>query len=64
MAKIVNGLADGILTSVVRAWDARGELDTDVAQLQQQTNGASSRAQKTKHILVAPGESFVLCVFA
>ncbi|KAK8099751.1 flavoprotein [Apiospora kogelbergensis] len=56
MAKIVNGMADGILTSVVRAWDARGELDTDVAQLQQQqqSNGASSRVKKTKHILVAP----------
>ncbi|KAK6839115.1 hypothetical protein PG989_016580 [Apiospora arundinis] len=69
MAKIVNGMADGILTSVVRAWDARGELDTDVAQLQQHqqqsdsaantngnaTNGASSsRVKRTKHILVAP----------
>ncbi|KAK7917780.1 hypothetical protein PG985_011388 [Apiospora marii] len=69
MAKIVNGMADGILTSVVRAWDARGELDTDIAQLRQQhqqhqeqpegaatTNGAggSSDAKKTKRILVAP----------
>ncbi|KAK8102094.1 hypothetical protein PG984_015240 [Apiospora sp. TS-2023a] len=65
MAKIVNGMADGILTSVVRAWDARGELDTDLAQLQQQqqqsegaathgTNGGSSSAKKTKRILVAP----------
>ncbi|KAK8073397.1 thymidylate synthase [Apiospora phragmitis] len=67
MAKIVNGMADGILTSVVRAWDARGELDTDVAQLQQQhqssegaattTNGGSSSSappKKTKRILVAP----------
>lgn len=67
MAKIVNGMADGILTSVVRAWDARGELDTDLAQLQQQrqqhsegaaTNGSnggsSSSAKKTKRILVAP----------
>ncbi|KAH7025806.1 flavoprotein-domain-containing protein [Microdochium trichocladiopsis] len=32
MAKIVNGFADGILTSVIRAWDARGELDTDVVR--------------------------------
>ncbi|KAH6656124.1 halotolerance protein [Truncatella angustata] len=31
MAKIVGGMADGIITSVVRAWDARGELDSDVA---------------------------------
>ncbi|KAK7946937.1 uncharacterized protein PG986_011258 [Apiospora aurea] len=68
MAKIVNGMADGILTSVVRAWDARGELDTDLAPLQQQqsqsdgtaaaTNGAttngSAPAKKTKRILVAP----------
>ncbi|KAK7972526.1 thymidylate synthase [Apiospora saccharicola] len=65
MAKIVNGMADGILTSVVRAWDARGELDTDLAQLQQQqhqsegaatngANGGSSTVKKTKRILVAP----------
>ncbi|KAK6858769.1 phosphopantothenoylcysteine decarboxylase protein [Apiospora arundinis] len=70
MAKIVNGMANGILTSVVRAWDARGELDTDVTQLQQHqqqsdgaaantngnaTNGtSSSRVKRTKHILVAP----------
>ncbi|KAJ9156195.1 Phosphopantothenoylcysteine decarboxylase [Pleurostoma richardsiae] len=27
MAKIVNGLCDGILTSVVRAWDADGAID-------------------------------------
>ncbi|KAK8024513.1 hypothetical protein PG993_012579 [Apiospora rasikravindrae] len=67
MAKIVNGMADGILTSVVRAWDARGELDTDLAQLQQQqnqqsaeggtTNGTTTNgdtAKKTKRILVAP----------
>lgn len=32
MAKIVNGMSDGILTSVVRAWDARGELDSDVVR--------------------------------
>ncbi|RYP61892.1 hypothetical protein DL770_009684 [Monosporascus sp. CRB-9-2] len=29
LAKIVNGMADSILTSVVRAWDARGELDSN-----------------------------------
>lgn len=33
LAKIVGGMADGILTSVVRAWDARGELDSDVLAL-------------------------------
>ncbi|KAH9907018.1 flavoprotein [Xylariomycetidae sp. FL2044] len=31
MAKMVGGFADGLLTSVVRAWDAWGELDSDVA---------------------------------
>ncbi|ORY68947.1 flavo protein [Pseudomassariella vexata] len=33
MAKIVGGMADGILTSVVRAWDARGELDSDTKRI-------------------------------
>lgn len=30
-------MADGILTSVVRAWDARGELDSDVLALREET---------------------------
>ncbi|EMR64306.1 putative phosphopantothenoylcysteine decarboxylase protein [Eutypa lata UCREL1] len=37
LAKIVGGMADGILTSVVRAWDARGELDSDVLALREET---------------------------
>ncbi|KAI1442951.1 flavoprotein [Annulohypoxylon stygium] len=47
MAKIVGGFADGILTSVVRAWDAWGELDSDLV------NGGQAKRQK-KHIIVAP----------
>ncbi|KAI0885801.1 flavoprotein [Annulohypoxylon maeteangense] len=42
MAKIVGGFADGILTSVVRAWDAWGELDSDTGR------------KRKKHIIVAP----------
>ncbi|KAI1097913.1 flavoprotein [Jackrogersella minutella] len=56
MAKIVGGFADGILTSVVRAWDAWGELDSDVASPnggRLSTNGSAGRKQK-KHIIVAP----------
>ncbi|KAI1087497.1 flavoprotein [Rostrohypoxylon terebratum] len=47
LAKIVGGFADGILTSVVRAWDAWGELDRDLAN-------AGRQQQKKKHIIVAP----------
>jgi phosphopantothenoylcysteine decarboxylase len=46
MAKVVAGMADGLLTSVIRAWDARGELDSDVGR------GPSTR--KVKRIVVAP----------
>ncbi|KAI1418319.1 flavoprotein [Hypoxylon sp. FL1857] len=56
MAKIVGGFADGILTSVVRAWDAWGELDSDLAAPdgeQAPVNGNRRRKQK-KHIIVAP----------
>ncbi|KAI1140100.1 flavoprotein [Hypoxylon sp. FL0543] len=57
MAKIVGGFADGILTSVVRAWDAWGDLDSDPAAApdgeQALANGNSRRKQK-KLILVAP----------
>lgn len=44
MAKIVAGMADGLLTSVIRAWDARGELDSDVGR----------GPRRTKRIVVAP----------
>ncbi|KAK6950648.1 hypothetical protein Daesc_007172 [Daldinia eschscholtzii] len=56
MAKIVGGFADGILTSVVRAWDAWGELDSDLLL----TNGdqplldGNRRRRQKKHIIVAP----------
>lgn len=56
MAKIVGGFADGILTSVVRAWDAWGELDSDLVL----TNGeqplldGNRRRRQKKHIIVAP----------
>ncbi|KAI0099352.1 flavoprotein [Daldinia grandis] len=56
MAKIVGGFADGILTSVVRAWDAWGELDSDLVLTdgeQPLLNGNRRRRQK-KHIIVAP----------
>ncbi|OTB09980.1 hypothetical protein K445DRAFT_71201 [Daldinia sp. EC12] len=56
MAKIVGGFADGILTSVVRAWDAWGELDSDLLLTngdQPLLNGNRRRRQK-KHIIVAP----------
>ena len=42
LAKIVAGMADGILTSVVRAWDARGELDSDVLALRPELPGGGS----------------------
>ncbi|KAK7753984.1 hypothetical protein SLS62_004083 [Diatrype stigma] len=42
LAKIVGGMADGILTSVVRAWDARGELDSDVLALREGQQGTGS----------------------
>lgn len=56
MAKIVWGMADGIITSVVRAWDARGELDSDVGR---NTTGSGESEQegrhgKVKRIIVAP----------
>ncbi|KAI1840770.1 hypothetical protein JX265_012945 [Neoarthrinium moseri] len=60
MAKIVSGMADGILTSVVRAWDARGELDTDVGRdpVGASTAGAETNGhgatKKIKRIIVAP----------
>ncbi|OTB01192.1 hypothetical protein M426DRAFT_323702 [Hypoxylon sp. CI-4A] len=57
MAKIVGGFADGILTSVVRAWDAWGELDSDVAAPDGESSvadGTRRRRQKKKHIIVAP----------
>ncbi|KAJ1326281.1 phosphopantothenoylcysteine decarboxylase [Microdochium nivale] len=64
MAKIVNGFADGILTSVVRAWDARGELDNDVVRGGGEAAGsdnsrtlvATTRQRRTqkKRIIVAP----------
>ncbi|CAJ2502223.1 Uu.00g096170.m01.CDS01 [Anthostomella pinea] len=68
MAKIVGGFADGILTSVVRAWDAWGELDSDVlrddgAQGGDATgdggaaavvSGTTPRRTKKKRIIVAP----------
>lgn len=61
MAKVVNGFADGILTSVVRAWDARGELDSDVVRgggggggAGADVAGARQRRSKKKRIIVAP----------
>ncbi|KAI0595437.1 flavoprotein [Biscogniauxia sp. FL1348] len=47
MAKIAGGLADGLLTSVVRAWDAWGELDVD-------GEASDQKRRKRKRIIVAP----------
>ncbi|KAI1395580.1 flavoprotein [Hypoxylon fuscum] len=55
MAKIAGGFADGILTSVVRAWDAWGELDSDLTAEEGEAgvNGVPRRRQM-KRIIVAP----------
>ncbi|RYP01532.1 hypothetical protein DL766_000166 [Monosporascus sp. MC13-8B] len=50
LAKIVNGMADSILTSVVRAWDARGELDSDALALRGGSGGEVAGAE-------VPGEA-------
>ncbi|KAI5925151.1 flavoprotein [Camillea tinctor] len=48
MAKIAGGFADGLLTNVVRAWDAWGELDADVEE------GEGGGSKEKKRIVVAP----------
>lgn len=57
MAKIVGGFADSLLTSVVRAWDPWGDLDTATAnpttQGQEGTTGVRRRSRK-RRIMVAP----------
>ncbi|RYP67104.1 hypothetical protein DL771_007429 [Monosporascus sp. 5C6A] len=50
LAKIVNGMADSILTSVVRAWDAHGELDSNVLALRGGSSGGLAGAE-------VPGEA-------
>ncbi|KAI1349084.1 putative flavoprotein [Xylaria sp. FL0043] len=70
LAKITGGFADSLLTSVVRAWDPRGELDTGspsksdtaaqgaatvIPMIQEGTEGVSSnRRLKKRRIIVAP----------
>ncbi|XXH04165.1 hypothetical protein Hte_010578 [Hypoxylon texense] len=59
MAKIANGMADGLLTSVVRAWDAWGDLDADVAGIvaggaRHRLVGGAERARARKRVVVAP----------
>ncbi|KAI0811544.1 putative flavoprotein [Xylaria sp. FL0064] len=69
LAKITGGFADSLLTSVVRAWDPRGELDTTrsktdtaaqgaataIPMTQEGTEGVSSnRKLKKRRIIVAP----------
>jgi hypothetical protein len=59
MAKIVGGFADSLLTSVVRAWDAWGELDAT----QEGTGGAGrNRKPKKRRIIVAPASTYSLSV--
>ncbi|KAI1335387.1 gamma-glutamyltranspeptidase-domain-containing protein [Xylariaceae sp. FL0016] len=56
LAGICNGFADGLLTSVVRAWDCWGQLDA-VAGAGAGANGdgeGGARRRKKKRILVAP----------
>lgn len=59
MAKLANGMADGLLTSVVRAWDAWGDLDGDVAAVvgggaRHRLVDGSERPRRRKRVLVAP----------
>ncbi|KAF3058140.1 putative thymidylate synthase [Daldinia childiae] len=53
---VSRGFADGILTSVVRAWDAWGELDSDLvlANGEQPLLDGNRRRRQKKHIIVAP----------
>jgi phosphopantothenoylcysteine decarboxylase len=46
LAKIVNGLSDGLLMSVVRAWDTTGLIDG--------VDGKGGRKKKKKMVFVAP----------
>ncbi|KAI0836643.1 flavoprotein [Hypoxylon sp. FL0890] len=52
MAKIVGGFADGILTSVVRAWDAWGDLDADVAAPDGEEGPVNGNRRKQKKLIV------------
>ncbi|KAI2618121.1 flavoprotein [Hypoxylon sp. NC1633] len=56
MAKIVGGFADGLLTSVVRAWDAWGELDSNGGDDDDDAvaNGGTRKRAQKKRIIVAP----------
>ncbi|KAI1778560.1 flavoprotein [Hypoxylon cercidicola] len=59
MAKIANGFADGLLTSVVRAWDAWGDLDGDVAAVvpggaRHRLVDGTERARRRRRVVVAP----------
>lgn len=56
MAKIVGGFADSLLTSVVRAWDPWGELDsaTAISTTQGEERTGVRRRSKKRCIMVAP----------
>ncbi|KAI1364860.1 putative flavoprotein [Xylaria arbuscula] len=58
LAKITGGFADSLLTSVVRAWDPLGDLDTSANNTntaQGETEAVSSaRRLKKRRIIVAP----------
>ncbi|KAH8671602.1 halotolerance protein [Xylariales sp. PMI_506] len=57
MAKIVHGFSDNLLTSVVRAWDTRGALDSDVNVAEPPSSeggGGRRRGRVKKRIMVAP----------
>lgn len=64
MAKIVGGFADSLLTSVVRAWDPWGELDTATVNpaTQGQEGTGVRRRLKKRCIMVAPASTYSLPV--
>ena len=52
MARIVNGFADNLLTSVVRAWDPWGELDpAQVPNTTSSTGNTGTAAQDTATVV-------------
>ncbi|KAH7030495.1 flavoprotein [Macrophomina phaseolina] len=60
LAKMVGGLCDGLLLSVVRAWDTTGELDPVTVDGDQ--SAALMRRGKKKKIVVAPAMNTAMWV--
>jgi phosphopantothenoylcysteine decarboxylase len=55
LAKVAGGMAEGLVASVVRAWDSTGEIDgpRELVSAEEGTGG-SSRGSWAKRIVVAP----------